>query len=714
MRPIIRQLLSGSTPKPSLDWPLKTTLAANIGSNTPTFSRASIGGMTDFDNFTLKTNSGEVRFVGARRNENLVAGSSQDLTAAGWSKQSNGTGVLPTVTKNFTSIFGMPASRLQMDKGAGTTGSDYCNVYNSCAKGQTFSFCAKTNNGATSTIICKPVSGAANLVVITPNEQRFTVVDTASAGNVYFQLQGGTGCSDSVDISITDILVESNTYRNNISPSEMENSVGVLSAPFNGAGVDKIKYFGVKNPNLGITTFGDSLTGVGVPTPYPKHLQAINTEQAITNLGVGGHKTADMLTVIQTNLRRLYDTVIIWIGVNDVTNAVPTQTTKDKILSSIALIPHDRYIILGTLNWAYTSWPYLGSNYNQIIALNSWMATTFGAHYFDMRSYLVSLYDPNNADDVLCFQNDSVPASLKSDAIHLNDAGYSIVAQKVSELLAERSLNILYEQIAESTLKGILSEQERKNYFVNSRVPVTQTIDLTTPGTGDYTLRVKGAGNVTCAAGSATGTGFGVASAGTDITFNLSAAGTVTFTCAAIAAGDIVQVEKGAFASSFIETAAAAVTRVKDVLTRPTANELPVNNFVIKLEWTPQNVGLGTVFIWGTYVDANNYTALLHDGANLIFRKRIAGVNYEVTKALSYAANTTYKIACRQSVKTGMSMWIDSTRAVDLANVTDAQIGTTIQVGADGNSANQDFSCHKNLKFYHKKLTDRQAMRLVA
>jgi hypothetical protein len=98
------------------------------------------------------------------------------------------------------------------------------------------------------------------------------------------------------------------------------------------------------------------------------------------------------------------------------------------------------------------------------------------------------------------------------------------------------------------------------NYYINSDAPVTQTIDLTATGTGDYTLSVIGGGTVTSADVGATGTGHGAASAGTDITFNLSVAGTVSFT---VAAGipDYVQVEKKAFSTPPIVTAGSSVSR---------------------------------------------------------------------------------------------------------------------------------------------------------
>jgi len=101
---------------------------------------------------------------------------------------------------------------------------------------------------------------------------------------------------------------------------------------------------------------------------------------------------------------------------------------------------------------------------------------------------------------------------------------------------------------------------DSENYFLNSAAPATQTIDFTALGTGDYTLSVYGAGTVTSADVGATGTGHGTASAGTDVTFNLSVAGTVSFTLSG-GTPTYVQVEKKAFSTPPIVTAGASVTR---------------------------------------------------------------------------------------------------------------------------------------------------------
>lgn len=96
-----------------------------------------------------------------------------------------------------------------------------------------------------------------------------------------------------------------------------------------------------------------------------------------------------------------------------------------------------------------------------------------------------------------------------------------------------------------------------------------ETVDLTAGGTGDYTLSVKGTAAVTVAEGTATGTGFGQATEGNPVTFNLTVAGTVTLTLNSgtldkVEAKALKQVEKGSTATSFILTSGSTGSRTAD------------------------------------------------------------------------------------------------------------------------------------------------------
>src|SRR6185295_3600475 len=83
--------------------------------------------------------------------------------------------------------------------------------------------------------------------------------------------------------------------------------------------------------------------------------------------------------------------------------------------------------------------------------------------------------------------------------------------------------------------------------------------------TGAYTLWVNGTGTATSSAGTAVGTGFGVASQGVVNNFTLTGAGTVTITVAGSL--NAFQLELGAGGTSLIVTAGVVATRAADVVT---------------------------------------------------------------------------------------------------------------------------------------------------
>lgn len=131
------------------------------------------------------------------------------------------------------------------------------------------------------------------------------------------------------------------------------------------------------------------------------------------------------------------DIHIYWAGNNN-----PTQT--DQIMADIASMvlaqTTNRYLVLGLLN-NDSAGP--GSTIqNGVIATNTALAARYGNRYVDVRAYLLAygLIDAAltpTPTDTANIANGIVPASLRVDTIHLNDAGYAVVAQYVADRLIE-------------------------------------------------------------------------------------------------------------------------------------------------------------------------------------------------------------------------------------------------------------------------------------
>ena len=173
---------------------------------------------------------------------------------------------------------------------------------------------------------------------------------------------------------------------------------------------------------------------------------------------------------------------------------------------------------------------------------------------------------------------------------------------------------------------------------------------------------------------------------------------------------DFNTIEAGAKASS---PPPVNVTRNADIDQYVSSGNLNATAMMVAMDWTPDSAAsMGTVFLFGTYVDASNYTAILHDGTNVIARKRIAGVSTDATKALAYAANTKYRIVARFDGTNGIDVWVAGSKGTGDATTTASEIGTNFQIGADGNSANQAFGAIRNFITMQVGLTDAQAASL--
>jgi hypothetical protein len=74
--------------------------------------------------------------------------------------------------------------------------------------------------------------------------------------------------------------------------------------------------------------------------------------------------------------------------------------------------------------------------YALIMQLNAELAARYPNNYIDIRSLLVSRYDPNQPQDVIDSGNDVPPSSLRFDAEgHLRNEASLIVATQVKQFI---------------------------------------------------------------------------------------------------------------------------------------------------------------------------------------------------------------------------------------------------------------------------------------
>ena len=130
------------------------------------------------------------------------------------------------------------------------------------------------------------------------------------------------------------------------------------------------------------------------------------------------------------------DTAIIWAGRNDFAAA---DIVLASIRAMVGNLTHRRYLVLSVLNG--TAEPSGNADYTKIVALNTALAHEHGGKYVDVRRALIDSglaiegITPT-AQDTTDIGNDVPPLSLRSDALHLNPAGYDVIARLVVTRLA--------------------------------------------------------------------------------------------------------------------------------------------------------------------------------------------------------------------------------------------------------------------------------------
>jgi len=110
----------------------------------------------------------------------------------------------------------------------------------------------------------------------------------------------------------------------------------------------------------------------------------------------------------------------LWLGRN---GAQAGHTVEGDIAAAVASLGHDRYLVGAILTSAGDS----ADGVAAILARNATLAATYGSRFVDVFAALAGANDGSPADlaDVAAGHT---PGSLRSDAIHLNDGGYAIVA----------------------------------------------------------------------------------------------------------------------------------------------------------------------------------------------------------------------------------------------------------------------------------------------
>ena len=170
-------------------------------------------------------------------------------------------------------------------------------------------------------------------------------------------------------------------------------------------------------PSNAVYAWGDSLTaGVGDTTGegYPGWLsQLYSPARMILNEGVGGQTSTQIANrFLAASYSWPYNCII---QSGDIDYATPSTVTAN--IASMIAVGCKKYIIHSVQNSEGNGSTTGPTAYAQVLAINSSLSSTYQSNYNDIRSKLVAAYNPGNPADVIDFNNDTPPFTLRAQDV---------------------------------------------------------------------------------------------------------------------------------------------------------------------------------------------------------------------------------------------------------------------------------------------------------
>ena len=131
---------------------------------------------------------------------------------------------------------------------------------------------------------------------------------------------------------------------------------------------------------------------------------------------------------------------VIWSGRNDKTSPgwasgdveANVRAMVDRIIKS----GNSKFVVMGVTNGQYASEYEGGLDYISLVDLNRTLTASYPDNFFDARRFLIDRglatagITPTSQDDI-DIDNDTVPDSLRVDAIHINSQAYTVLAAAI-------------------------------------------------------------------------------------------------------------------------------------------------------------------------------------------------------------------------------------------------------------------------------------------
>jgi lysophospholipase L1-like esterase len=192
-------------------------------------------------------------------------------------------------------------------------------------------------------------------------------------------------------------------------------------------------------PNGPISAWGDSMTGGARDLwgqNWPDQLSML-TGRTVFNGGIGGETSSQILVRLTADTLHRVGPVILWMGRNNLHDSAQVQAD---IATAVASVEghHQPYLVLAITNGDFQGENAGAADYELIVRLDRALATQYSGHFVDVRHLLLAHADLANSQDVIDRTHDVPPSSLRADALHLNMAGYRVLAAALADTLAAK------------------------------------------------------------------------------------------------------------------------------------------------------------------------------------------------------------------------------------------------------------------------------------
>lgn len=755
--PIVSSVI-GDSVFPLLDLPLKSTLIPHRarGSSTPTFTRATTATVIDQEGIVRSVLSGEARFAGARRVENKIAVSSEDFsvwTTAGTASVT-GTNILnfPAVSDEIRANFGSELNgdtHLASVKLSGT--GQISLIIRNYSVGGANSVTRVTLTSTPTRYFVKRISGASGLVRM--GIQRTDGADTATEVTANFAMgEDSTGRTDTETPSeyvSSGVGTGVELISSPITASDWDGS-GANTVTNNGTGAVIITYvdnnlgavldLGALYPEIELSTSKQwvlTYTAVGVTggiavrlngeTPsYSNSLTQGETYSALFSyssgsltmdmsgtMGIGEVLTISIDSLKQADHGSNVDSVKAFSTNNG--NSVSSNVVTEATGTAINLLNNPKSVTLDGISGSFVGTP------------DSVKASVIS----DIT--LIGYADADNWTPAgIMVLIGKRTGSTSSYGLRIDTSGFISLITSVDGLAFVVSASTVatgFTDTAGGWIRATWDDSGNvSNFYISNEPKFTEPsivewgdplgdadVAHVSSGIFDGTALVEIGSQSTGTAAFWTGlVSKAVVIASTDptatpsLSFNASDHINNATTLTSSNTGEVYTLNGGATIPNYYYNANGPFgyrhEASKDVLGYPSSLNILPSYGSIRIDWIPAATGQGTVFVCGSYVDANNYTAILHDGTNIIFRKRVSGSNHDATKALSYSADTSYTIVATYG-SSDSEIYVDGAQGTGNTNTANLQLGASFQIGTDGNGANQSNASSRLVKIYGRQLS---------